>query len=46
MKNLKCWLDDMGCLRRVNNTYIFNEKGQVITMSPNVFDRLVREGNL
>jgi len=43
---MKCWLDDMGCLRRCNNTYIFNDKGQVITMSHEAFERLKNEGKL
>ena len=30
---LRCWLDEMNCLRRINNTYIFSENGQVLSMS-------------
>ena len=41
---LRCWLDEMGCLRRNNNTYIFNSGGQVMTMSSQMFQRLSDEG--
>jgi len=34
----------MGCMRRVNNSYIFDPKGQVVTVSTECFERLVGEG--
>lgn len=36
----------MGCVRRPNSTYMFNEKGEVITLSPQGFKRLTEEGYL
>jgi hypothetical protein len=39
----RCWLDELGCLRRNNSTYIFNEKGEVVTMSADSFNRFVDE---
>jgi len=38
---LRCWRDDMGCMRRINNSYVFDPKGQVVTVSVECFDRLV-----
>ena len=36
----------MGCLRRPNNTYIFNEKGEVLSISSQAFNRCIEEGYL
>jgi hypothetical protein len=41
---LKCWRDEMGCLRRANMTYIFDQSGAVITLSAPTFRQLVQEG--
>ena len=46
LTGFKCWLDEMGCLRRPNMTYVFYENGQVINLTRDSFNELVEQGKL
>lgn len=43
-EGMGCWVDDMGCLRRANNTYVFWGSGEVVRVSGGVFGELLGEG--
>jgi hypothetical protein len=45
-QGMHCWLDEMGYLRRGNGTYVFNSRGEVLSMPKTVFGRLCEEGYL
>ena len=37
---IECWLDEMGCLRKKNQTYIFDDQGSVIMTTPAAYKKL------
>lgn len=39
-----CWVDELGCLRRPNLTYVFDSTGCVLTLPPPIRSRLLQMG--